>query len=264
MLVEDHVSAVLKNGGCMKSLDHSHTKEAIKQRLGQQIERSYIRDFIYGSIDGTVTTFAVVSGAAGAGLSEKIVFVLGCANLIADGFSMAVGNYEGVKAEKQLVDKYREMENEHIDRVPEGEREELRQIYRAKGFKGEDLENIVESISSHKEAWIEVMLKEEHGLSTATGNPLKAAGITYLAFCWLGLFPLLPYIMQALGFVEIPKEDLFVVSSILTAITFFAIGAVKGRLVQVSQIKSGLSTLLTGGAAALISYYAGKFLASLM
>jgi VIT1/CCC1 family predicted Fe2+/Mn2+ transporter len=248
----------------MKTLDHSHTKEAIQERLSHQVERSYIRDFIYGSIDGTVTTFAVVSGAAGAGLSEKVVFILGCANLIADGFSMAVGNYEGVKAEKQLVDKYRAMEAEHIEKVPEGEKEELRQIYKAKGFDGEELNSIVESISTNKEAWIEVMLTEEHGLSTAIGNPLKAAAITYLAFCWLGLFPLLPYIFQALGLVEIPKEDLFIISSVLTAITFFSIGAVKGRLVHISQFKSGLSTLLTGGAAALISYYTGKFLSSLV
>ncbi|MCB0347906.1 MAG: VIT1/CCC1 transporter family protein [Bdellovibrionales bacterium] len=248
----------------MDHLDHSHTKEAIKERLSHNIERSYIRDFIYGSIDGTVTTFAVVAGAAGAGFSEKVIFILGCANLIADGFSMAVGNYEGVKAEKQLVDKYRKMEAEHIEQVPEGEKEELRQIYIAKGFSGDELESIVEGISSNKEAWIEVMLTEEHGLSTAIGNPIKAAFITYLAFCWLGLFPLLPFIFKAVGAISISSEELFVVSGVLTAITFFTIGVVKGNLVQVPKWKSGLSTLATGGAAALMSFFVGKLLSHLV
>ncbi len=248
----------------MNSLDHSHTKEAIKERIGSNIERSYIRDFIYGSIDGTVTTFAVVAGAAGAGFSEKVIFILGCANLIADGFSMAVGNYEGVKAEAQLVEKYRQMEAEHIEQVPEGEKEELRQIYMAKGFSGDELESIVEGISSNKEAWIEVMLTEEHGLSTAIGNPIKAALITYAAFCWLGLFPLLPFIFKAMGIISIPTNELFAVSIILTAITFFTIGVIKGKLVQVSKWLSGLSTLATGGAAATLSYFVGKFLANLV
>jgi vacuolar iron transporter family protein len=248
----------------MEHLGHSHTKEAIQERLSHSIERSYIRDFIYGSIDGTVTTFAVVAGAAGATLPESVIFILGCSNLIADGFSMAVGNYEGVKAEKQLTDKYRKMEEEHIERVPEGEKEELRQIYKSKGFDGPELESIVEGISSNKEAWVEVMLTEEHGLSTAIGSPLKAAIITFVAFCSIGIFPLIPYIVKAIGWIDIHSEDIFAISAIVTAITFFSIGAVKGKVVQVSKLRSGFATLLTGGAAALIAYYVGKFLASLV
>lgn len=62
----------------------------------------YLKDFVYGAIDGTVTTFAVVAGVAGASLSTRIVMILGLANLLADGFSMAVSNYLGTKAEEDL------------------------------------------------------------------------------------------------------------------------------------------------------------------
>lgn len=74
---------------------------AIRERLSQPPKRSHLRDFIYGGIDGAVTTFAVVAGVAGAGLSATVVIILGVANLIANGFSMAVSNYAATRAELQ-------------------------------------------------------------------------------------------------------------------------------------------------------------------
>jgi VIT1/CCC1 family predicted Fe2+/Mn2+ transporter len=62
-------------------------------------------EFVYGSIDGTVTTFAVVAGAIGAGLSSAIILILGFANLFADGFSMAVSNYMSRKSEMDFTKK---------------------------------------------------------------------------------------------------------------------------------------------------------------
>ncbi len=91
----------------------------------------------YGRIDGAVTTFAVVSGVAGARLSPWIILVLGFANLFADGFSMAAGNFLGTKAEQEDWRRLEAIENRHIDLAPEGEREEVRQIYRLKGFEGD-------------------------------------------------------------------------------------------------------------------------------
>ncbi|MGV8843857.1 MAG: VIT1/CCC1 transporter family protein [Pseudomonas sp.] len=102
---------------------------------------------ILGAIDGCVTTFAVVAGAVGAGLPASVALIMGFANLFADGFSMAVSNYEAIKAERQLRDEARRMEEEHIDRVPEGEREEIRQEFRKQGFSGSTLESIVATIS---------------------------------------------------------------------------------------------------------------------
>src|SRR5688500_20164740 len=80
-------------------MEHEHSPEAIRRRLESGPTHNYLRDWIYGGIDGAVTTLAVVTGVAGAQLSPWIILVLGFANLLADGFSMAASNYLGTKAE---------------------------------------------------------------------------------------------------------------------------------------------------------------------
>jgi VIT1/CCC1 family predicted Fe2+/Mn2+ transporter len=235
-------------------LEHDHTVEAIRQRLSA-VRHNYIRDWIYGGIDGAVTTFAVVSGIAGAQLSPLIVLVLGFANLVADGFSMAASNYLGTRAE---IDDYRrleEIEHRHIRLAPEGEREEVRQIYAEKGFEGEELEKAVELITSDKQRWVETMLAEEYGLPAEIRSPWKAALSTFAAFNICGLIPLLPYLFSV--------GDSFTVSSVLTCATFFFIGSVKSRWSTASWLRSGLETLAVGSLAAALAYAVGVLLKDL-
>ncbi len=129
-------------------LEHSHTEEAIRARLARDPGVSYLRDWIYGGIDGVITTFAVVAGVVGADLPSRVILVLGLANLVADGFAMAAGNYSGTQAERDDYDRLLAVERKHIAIVPEGEREEIRQIFGSKGFSGDNLESIVDVITA--------------------------------------------------------------------------------------------------------------------
>ncbi len=229
--------------------EHEHTREAIRRRLSAGPRRSYLRDWIYGGIDGAVTTFAVVSGVSGAALPARVLLVLGLANLLADGFSMTAGNYSGTKAEKEELEHARAVEHRHIRLDPGGEREEVRQILEAKGFSGADLDRAVAVITSDTERWVQAMLRDEYGLPAEVRSPLLAAGCTLGAFLACGLVPLLPFLLA------LPAA--FPLSVAMTALVFVGIGSAKSRWSVAPWWRSGLETLAVGSAAAAIAYAVG-------
>lgn len=243
----------MRRANKVKDLAADHTPGAIQERLQSATAHSYLRDFVLGAIDGTVTTFAVVAGAAGAGMGRTAALVFGLANLLADGFSMAVGNYLGTKTHHQIVERARRTEEMHIDQIPEGEREEIRQIFAGKGFDGNVLEKIVDVITQDRRRWVDTMLTDELGLPLESPNAVWAALATFVAFILAGLVPLLPFL-----FVDGRSlSAAFQSSALLTGCTFFAIGVLKGRVVHRSIWLSGAETLCVGGAAAGLAYAVG-------
>ena len=172
-------------------------------------------EFVYGAIDGTVTTFAVVAGAAGAGLSSTVIVILGFANLIADGFSMGASAYLSAKSERDLkIKKHTESGKEH---------------------------------QPHDHA---------HG-----ETPLKDALITLASFVLVGFIPFMLYVADALFKFEIGSSKLFVWSSILTGLTFLAIGLLKAHVTKTKPLKAASETFLLGAVAAVLAYALGDLLA---
>jgi VIT1/CCC1 family predicted Fe2+/Mn2+ transporter len=244
--------------GGPEHLHDMHTPDRVSQRLEKGTPQSYLKDMVYGGIDGTITTFAVVAGVVGADLSAGIVVILGLANLIADGFSMAVSNFLGTRAEQQFLHKIRTEEENEIQLIPEGEREEIRQIYARKGFEGELLEQVVDVITSDEKVWVDTMLTEEHGLLLEGPDPGRAAWWTFVAFLLAGIVPVAPFIINLVvdGGISTP----FLWSSIATAATFFAIGVFKARVVDTNKVKAGIETVAVGGVAAVLAYGVGWLL----
>ena len=227
----------------------------MRARIAAPPRPSYLRDFIYGAIDGTVTTFAIVAGAAGADLGDSVVLIMGTANLFADGFSMAISNYLGIRAERDERAQARLTEETHVREVPEGEREEIRQIYRAKGFEGEDLERAVKVITSDEKRWIDTMMSEELGYGSDIESAPRAAVATFSAFVIVGCLPLLPFLLNLLspGLFDQP----FLVSGILTGLGFAGVGIAKAGIVGQARWKGGAQTLALGGSAAAVAYLIG-------
>ena len=166
----------------------------------------YLADFVYGAIDGAVTTFAIVAGVAGAGLDSAIILILGFVNLFADGFSMATSNYLSTKSKLDLLAKER---------------------------------------SAHKFA-----------------GAFETATVTFFSFFLVGFVPLVAYV--AGYFFDAIREYQFPITVFLTVVSFGAIGAVRGKVVNKNPLIASAETILLGGIAALIAYFAGVFVSRLV
>ena len=237
------------------TLEHEHSPEAIAARLKRPPSPSYLRDWVLGGVDGAVTTFAIVAGVAGAGLSNAVVIILGAANLIADGVSMAAGNFSGVKAENDSYHRLREMERRHIAHAPEGEREEVRQLLQKKGFSGDLLRSAVDVITADEDRWLDFMMAEEFGAPKAERQPWPAALLTFVAFVLCGAVPLAPYVLGL--------NNGFSYAAPATAVAFFLIGSLKSRWLPSRWWLSGLETLGIGMIAAATAYGIGALLSGL-
>lgn len=222
----------------------------------------YLADFVLGGIDGIITTFAVVAGVVGANLSSGVIIILGLANLLADGLSMAIGNYLGAKSEADYYSKERVREEWEIKHVPEHEREEIRDIYRAKGFEGELLDRVVEHITSNPQLWIDTMMRDELNIIEDRKNPVLVGLVTLLAFIGFGSIPLIVYFYAYLQ--SVPASDSFFVWCLIsTGLALFGVGAARSKFTLQSWIRSGLEILLLGGAAGTVAYYVGVALKGL-
>lgn len=235
---------------------HSHSIRAIRERIHGKKKNSYVSDWILGGIDGAVTTFAIVSGVVGAALEWQIIIILGLANLLADGFSMAASNYSAVKSEADDVKRLWAMEEQHIREIPEGEREEMRQILIAKGLTGSTLEDAVDAVTANERTWIETMLVEEFGVLPEGRDPAKAGLATFSAFVVCGAVPLVPFVFDI--------ADPFAWAVGATGVVFFLIGAAKSLWALTPWWRSGLETLAIGMGAAGVAYAVGYWLKGLI
>jgi len=226
------------------------------------VNKEYIAEFVYGGIDGAITTFAVVAGAEGASLDLTIVIILGLANLIADGFSMSVGNYFSTKAEQDNFEKHKSVEYWEVENLHGSEVEEIREIYKKKGFKGELLEQVVEVITSNKDVWVDTMMKEELGLTKEEKTPFSTALVTFISFILIGSIPLLAYLFQVVTGSQ--SDSLFLYASLLTGVGLGIVGALKSYVTEKSILWGILETLGLGGLAAVLAYYVGDILEGLL
>lgn len=215
--------------------------------------RKYLPEFVYGGIDWLVTTFAVVAWATWANLDLSIVLILWFANLFADGFSMSIWAYLAAKSEKDDYEKHKAIEYREIEHLREKEIEEVREIYAAKWFEWELLEQVVEVIIADDDRRVDVMMKEELEMNESDKSPFLIWVSTITSFIIIWFIPLLTYVISY--FTPITDEKLFPTAIMLTAIGFIIIWLMKSRVNQTNKLRAVAETVWLGILAAIVAYY---------
>ncbi len=223
--------------------------------------REYLGEFVYGGIDGSVTTFAVVAGSAGGGLDTKVVLILGIANMLADGLSMGIGSYLSTKSSMHNFSRLKNEVALDYKKNRSGFMKVLEGIVGKMGFEGKMKDDVVKKIGENKDVAVDVVLKHEHEEVLEQSHPVWNGVMTYAAFVLVGFIPLLTYIFQ--DALNLGDEQLFPLSCLFTSIGFVLIGVLKSVLTEENIFRAVAETLMLGGVAALVSFYVGDILEKL-
>ena len=229
--------------------DVLHHTEGDPHRRG-----SGLSDFILGAQDGLVNVLGVILGIAAATNDVRIVLVAGLATTFAESISMGAVAFTTTLADADLYQSEREREYRHIEEIPNLEIQEIRDIYEEKGFKGELLDHIVETVTANQDVWVAVMMAEEHQLSPIDRKQAwRAAWVVGISAILGSLVPLAPF-----PFLSVSTS--MWVSVLVTAAVLFAIGFYKARITVGRPMRSGLEMTIIGTISALAGYAVGVLL----
>jgi VIT1/CCC1 family predicted Fe2+/Mn2+ transporter len=220
-------------------------------------ESSGIRDFVFGFGDGINTSLGIAAGVGGADVSSNFIILAALVGMFTGAKAMAVQNYLAVKAHRELLKSEIAREEWEIENKPDLERQEIEDIYKAKGFSGKELEMVVNKITSDKKVWLDTMLTEELKLNVEVlGNPLKSAFRMFGAFLVGGILPIIPFFFLD-GYVPLA------IAIGISLSTSFLVGAVKSKLANTSILKGGLEMAGLGTGIALVGFGIGAELGDL-
>lgn len=211
----------------------------------------FLSDVILGGQDGLVNVLGVILGVAAATADARIVIAAGLAATFAESISMGAVAYTSKLAEHDLYHSEREREHRHIHLAPEVETQEIRDIYRKKGFEGETLEQIVDVITSNPDVWVNVMMAEEFQMTAPEkSKTLRSALLVGFSALIGSLIPLAPFF-----FLNVTVS--IWVSVIVAALTLFIVGVYKARVTVGKPLRSGLEMTIIGTVSALAGYLVG-------
>lgn len=233
-----------------------------------QTEGGFLKPLIFGGLDGILTSFAIVAGAAGGSMPIPVVLVLGFSNIFADALAMGVGEFLSSKAENEWILSERRRENWEMENYPEGEIAEMIDIYEDRGMSREDATIVIEKMSKYKDFFVDVMMAEELALQVPDKDhkveSMKEGVAMFCSFATFGSLPLLGYVIIPALFPNEGEEVLFTAACVITALVLFGMGCVKSLFSAANWFMCGLETLLLGGACATVAYTVGQFVDGLI
>jgi predicted membrane protein (TIGR00267 family) len=211
-----------------------------------------MRELVFGVNDGLVSTLSLVSGVAGAAVSQGVVLLAGLAGLLSGAISMAAGAYISTKSQREVHEAQVTREREELAQDPEEEKAELRTLYRLKGYSAEEAERLVERISQDQDLMLESLVRDELGLMPESfPNPWLAGAQSGGAFVVGAFIPLIGYLL----FGGITAT---LVSVGISIAALFVVGVLKTLFTGLSWLRSGLEMVVIGILATAITYLIGS------
>ena len=238
-----------------KNLFENHLKQEHKTTYLSE----YLEEFVYGGIDGIITTFAVVSGFSGANATESglnlslmTVLLFGLANLIADGAAMGLGNFLSIRSSQKLYQNNYDKELIETKKNTEFEIKETEYLFEKQGFTPKDSQLLTKIISKNTDYWVRFMVQYECELEDSRNeNPLYNGLATFLSFVFFGFIPLIPYFFMS------SIQETFVIASLFTCFALTLLGILRAVITKEKMLVSILETILIGGTAACLAYFVG-------
>lgn len=230
---------------------------------GHQSEGGQLKPIIFGGLDGILTSFAIVAGAAGGRLSPQVVLILGVSNIFADALSMGVGEFLSSKAENEWILSERNREEWELDNYPQGEIQEMIEIYQSKGVSKTDAELVITTLAKYKSFFVDLMMAQELELQVPEEDHVKESiregFVMFCSFAFFGSLPLLGYVIIPARFPSMSEESLFTCACVVTGCVLFLLGSVKSYFSNQKWYRAGLETLSLGGCCATVAYTLGQW-----
>ncbi len=213
----------------------------------------FLRDVVIGMADGLTVPFALAAGLSGAVSNTSIITTAGIAEIVAGSIAMGLGGYLAGQTEVEHYDAELKREYEEVERMPETEKEEVKEIFATYGL-DEDAQNVVvEALSKDKDKWVDFMMKFELGLEKPDINRARDSGLTIgISYIIGGIIPLSPYFFN---------EDAHIAlnySVIVTLITLFIFGYFKSKVTDQNPITGAFKVMFIGALAAGAAFYVAK------
>eukprot|EP00747_Dinoflagellata_sp_TGD_P044118 gnl/TRDRNA2_/TRDRNA2_143077_c0_seq1.p1 gnl/TRDRNA2_/TRDRNA2_143077_c0~~gnl/TRDRNA2_/TRDRNA2_143077_c0_seq1.p1 ORF type:complete len:645 (+),score=107.57 gnl/TRDRNA2_/TRDRNA2_143077_c0_seq1:53-1987(+) len=265
---ESHYRGSCKNNGssaetCLAPMAVGHDAPEVTGLT----RRDYIRETVFGGLDGLLTMVAVMLGGIGADLSAQHIFAMGMSNLLADAFSMGFGEYVAASAEREFATAQEAMEYREVEEFPEQEILEMVKTYTKHGISEDDAMEVANRLSKYKDFWIQHMLWEELKVKSPKdmNSPVVSGAIVFFSFTFFGMIPLLgvalPLALRKYAGAEWFRPELSSIAALaISALTLLLMGTVLGIYIgSESVISSAVLMLLNGCFASGISFSLSQY-----
>lgn len=214
-----------------------------------------IRDIVIGMSDGLTVPFALAAGLSGAVNSSGIVVTAGIAEIVAGSIAMGLGGFLAGKTEADHYNSELQREYEEVERVPEQEKFEVKQVFADFGLSDHLQHEIAEEMAKDKDRWVEFMMRYELGLEKPEANRARQSAITIgISYIVGGIIPLSPYFFVA------DSQHALYYSCAITMVCLFVFGYFKSKATGQPPVSGALKVLIIGALAAAAAFVMAKLI----